>query len=82
MQVVGGDADKDVAVLQLDMPREKMEQLKPIALGTSTNLLVGQKVPEMLDRWGAFLSLEASLQAVAACPTIWFHALVLMVFSR
>ena len=43
--MVGGDADKDVAVLQLDMPREKMDQLKPIALGTSTNLLVGQKVP-------------------------------------
>ena len=44
MQVIGGDADKDVAVLQLDMPREKLDQLKPIALGTSTNLLVGQKV--------------------------------------
>jgi len=44
-QVVGGDADKDVAVLQLDMPREKMDELKAISLGTSTNLLVGQKVP-------------------------------------
>lgn len=45
VQVVGGDADKDVAVLQLlDMPPEKMKELKPVDLGTSSTLLVGQRV--------------------------------------
>ena len=43
--------DKDVAVLQLDMPRDKMDELKPIALGTSTNLLVGQKVLHYLSAY-------------------------------
>ena len=42
-QVVGGDPDKDVAVLQLDAPPEKLAELKPIAVGTSANLQVGQK---------------------------------------
>jgi len=44
-KVVGGDADKDVAVLQLlDVPPEKLKQLKPVTLGTSSTLLVGQRV--------------------------------------
>lgn len=43
--MVGGDADKDVAVLQLlDMPPAKMKELKPVTLGTSSTLLVGQRV--------------------------------------
>ena len=42
--VVGGDPDKDVALLQLEMPEDKMKELKPIAVGASTSLLVGQKV--------------------------------------
>lgn len=42
---MGGDPDKDVAVLQMeDVPQEKLEALKPITTGTSANLLVGQKV--------------------------------------
>ena len=56
VQVVGGDADKDVAVLQLDMPREKMDALKPIALGTSTNLLVGQKVVATVKSFALLLT--------------------------
>jgi S1-C subfamily serine protease len=36
---VGGRADKDLAVLYVDAPREK---LRPIALGTSKDLQVGQ----------------------------------------
>ncbi len=40
-EVVGVEPDKDLAVLRIDAPREL---LKPIALGTSSNLLVGQKV--------------------------------------
>ena len=43
LQVVGGDPDKDVAVLQLDAPPEKLVELKPISVGTSANLQVGQK---------------------------------------
>jgi S1-C subfamily serine protease len=44
-KVVGGDQDKDVAVLQLlDMPPEKMRELKPVRLGTSSTLMVGQRV--------------------------------------
>lgn len=44
MQVIGGDPDKDIAVLQLQCPAEKLADLKPVELGTSANLLVGQKV--------------------------------------
>jgi S1-C subfamily serine protease len=40
-QLVGMEPDKDLAVLHIDAPRET---LKPLALGTSGNLLVGQKV--------------------------------------
>lgn len=40
-QVVGFDQDKDVAVLSIDAPKEK---LRPIPVGISSDLLVGQKV--------------------------------------
>ncbi|KAK4417769.1 Protease Do-like 1, chloroplastic [Sesamum alatum] len=40
-KVVGFDADKDVAVLKIDAPKDK---LKPIPIGVSADLLVGQKV--------------------------------------
>ncbi|KAI3970505.1 hypothetical protein MKX01_024152 [Papaver californicum] len=40
-KVVGFDQDKDVAVLSVDAPKEK---LRPIPVGVSANLLVGQKV--------------------------------------
>lgn len=44
-QVVGGDPDKDVAVLQLlDIPPEKQRELKPVSLGVSSTLMVGQRV--------------------------------------
>ncbi|KAK9820272.1 hypothetical protein WJX72_008397 [[Myrmecia] bisecta] len=42
--LVGGDPDKDVAVLQLQAPPEKLRELKPVSLGNSSRLLVGQKV--------------------------------------
>ena len=50
-QVIGGDPDKDIAVLQLLAPEEKLAELKPISIGTSTNLQVGQKVqlPRVID---------------------------------
>ena len=40
-KVVGRAPDKDLAVLRIDAPRDK---LKPIRIGTSTNLQVGQSV--------------------------------------
>ncbi|CAJ1946727.1 unnamed protein product [Sphenostylis stenocarpa] len=40
-KVVGFDQDKDVAVLRVDAPRDK---LRPIPIGVSSDLLVGQKV--------------------------------------
>ncbi|XP_059640006.1 protease Do-like 1, chloroplastic [Cornus florida] len=40
-QVVGFDQDKDVAVLHVDAPKDK---LRPIPVGVSADLLVGQKV--------------------------------------
>lgn len=44
MQLIGGDPDKDIAVLQLQAPEEKLAELKPVSIGSSTNLQVGQKV--------------------------------------
>lgn len=44
LQFIGGDPDKDVAVLQLLCPEDKMHDLKTVSLGNSSNLLVGQKV--------------------------------------
>lgn len=40
-KVVGYDRDKDVAVLRIDAPNDK---LRPIPVGVSADLLVGQKV--------------------------------------
>ena len=58
-QVVGGDPDKDVAVLQLlDMPADKMQDLKPVTLGTSSTLMVGQRV-----------------YAIGAGPDLWLLSL-------
>lgn len=39
--MVGFDQDKDVAVLRVDAPKDK---LRPIPVGVSADLLVGQKV--------------------------------------
>lgn len=44
MQLLGGDPDKDVAVLKLQAPNNVLSNLKPITVGTSANLQVGQKV--------------------------------------
>ncbi|MBI3478765.1 MAG: trypsin-like peptidase domain-containing protein [Nitrosomonadales bacterium] len=40
-RLVGAFPDRDLAVLQIDAPREK---LKPIPIGTSRDLIVGQRV--------------------------------------
>ena len=67
-QVVGADASNDVAVVQVDVPAEK---LVPVALGDSSKLLVGQKIlalgnPFGLERTlttGIISSLDRSLKA-------------------
>jgi hypothetical protein len=43
-KLVGKDDSKDIAVLQLDAPQEVIRQLRPIQLGSSTGLFVGQRV--------------------------------------
>lgn len=43
-KIIGGDPSKDVAVLQLQAPKEVLANLKPVQLGASSGLAVGQKV--------------------------------------
>lgn len=43
-KIIGGDPSKDVAVLQVEAPPEVLANLKPITLGASSGLLVGQQV--------------------------------------
>lgn len=43
-KIIGGDPSKDVAVIQLEAPPEVIKNLKPIALGQSSSLFVGQRV--------------------------------------
>jgi S1-C subfamily serine protease len=43
-KIIGGDASKDIAVLQLVAPPEVLRNLKPVSLGQSSTLFVGQKV--------------------------------------
>ncbi|KAK9868536.1 hypothetical protein WJX84_011911 [Apatococcus fuscideae] len=58
---IGGDPDKDVAVLQLLCPEEKMKDLKSISLGNSSNLLVGQKVFAIGNPFGLDHTLTAGI---------------------
>jgi hypothetical protein len=53
-KVIGKDPEKDVAVLQLQgAPRAKAALLRPVSLGSSSDLLVGQKVRGREgERWG------------------------------
>lgn len=43
-KVVGVDPTKDIAVLQLEAPESVIRNLKPVTLGSSSNLAVGQQV--------------------------------------
>ena len=50
-KVVGAEGDKDVAVLQLDLPTDESSKLTPVDLGNSSNLVVGQKVGVGSREW-------------------------------
>lgn len=60
--VVGFDPDKDVAVLSLNnLPPGKLNELKPVTVGTSSNLLVGQKVYAIGNPFGLDHTLTAGI---------------------
>ncbi len=65
-RVVGFDQDKDVAVLRVDAPKDK---LRPIPVGISADLLVGQKVFAIGN--------PVSMSFYTACKTYTFIALLL-----
>ena len=78
-QVVGGDPDKDVAVLQLlDISPDKMRELKPVQLGISSTLMVGQRCA-FCCRVHIGMSTSAAVMSagwsrpVALCPPILLH---------
>jgi S1-C subfamily serine protease len=72
-RLVGAEPDKDLAVLEIKAPREK---LRPIALGTSKDLEVGQRVlaignPFGLDQTlttGIISALGREIQSVTGRP--------------
>lgn len=51
-KVVGADAAKDIAVLKLSMPKSKFKELRPVGLGRSGSLMVGQAVYALGNPWG------------------------------
>lgn len=65
-KVVGFDQDKDVAVLHVEAPKDK---LRPIPIGVSADLLVGQKVyaignPVRCSYWSMHLCYIYSLSMI------------------
>ena len=56
--LIGTAADSDLAVLQITAPREK---LKPIAVGTSSDLKVGQKAYAIGNPFGLSLTMTKGL---------------------
>jgi S1-C subfamily serine protease len=51
-RVVGTDAATDIAVLQLALPRTRTEALRPVVLGSSVGLRIGQSVLAVGNPWG------------------------------
>lgn len=78
-EVVGFDQDKDVAVLHIDGPKNK---LRPIPIGISADLLVGQKVyaignPVSAGSPFSFPTCAFLLQA-SSCIVLFFNFLFLI----
>ncbi|MCF6148970.1 MAG: trypsin-like serine protease [Candidatus Kuenenia sp.] len=57
-QLVGVDPDHDIAVLKIDAPKSK---LKPVFIGTSSDLQVGQKVLALGNPFGLDLTLTTGI---------------------
>jgi len=57
-KVVGDDPNHDLAVIQIDAPKDK---LKPIPMGTSKGLLVGQKVLAIGNPYGLQRTMTAGI---------------------
>ena len=70
-QVIGGDPDKDVAVLELQAPPEKLAELKPVAVGSSANLMVGQRVFAIGNPFGLDHTLTQARQWVVIWAGNW-----------
>lgn len=71
-EVKGKDREKDVAVLRLKgVPPQVAAQLTPVVLGSSSNLLVGQKVGGSRRRRGA----RKQVVAASGEPGGWFTPL-------
>ncbi|GBF95718.1 protease Do-like chloroplastic [Raphidocelis subcapitata] len=61
-KVIGRDREKDVAVLRLlDVPRQKAALLKPVAVGSSSDLLVGQRVFAIGNPFGLDQSMSSGI---------------------
>lgn len=58
-KLVGFDADKDIAVLKIDVPESRL--LQPLRLGDSSDLLVGQKVYAIGNPFGLDHSLTTGV---------------------
>jgi hypothetical protein len=56
-----GDPAKDVAVLQLEAPAEVLANLKPVSVGASSSLVVGQKVFAIGNPFGLDHSLSSGI---------------------
>lgn len=73
--VVGYDEDKDVAVLQIDAPKE---ELRPLPVGSSSDLLVGQKVFAIGNPVTTFSSCLPSLMTRSNSKLC--HTIILVMF--
>lgn len=58
---IAGDPDKDVAVLQLLAPAEVLRALKPVTLGSSAGLQVGQKTYALGNPFGLDHSMSTGI---------------------
>ncbi|KAG7672422.1 putative Protease Do-like 1, chloroplastic [Nannochloris sp. 'desiccata'] len=60
-KIIGGDPSKDVAVLQLEAPAQVLKNLKPVAVGESSGLFVGQRVLAIGNPFALDHSLSAGI---------------------
>lgn len=58
---IAGDPDKDVAVLQLLAPKEVVSALKPVTIGSSAGLQVGQKTYALGNPFGLDHSMSTGI---------------------